>query len=270
MFRLITNWRAVALYSVSMQMIYMGIALLVVPEVYYAMHETELISPYTSGFVGLALLIVGGIGRLVDESLWDDQTVHETRRRRRIRIGLFLAVLAVVFVAGCKPDDPRQTEGAQAAPMPATEAQFLAHAVPFVGKWEGLRLTAYRDIVGVWTVCYGETKGVRRGDSHTKAECDAMLARELIAYRGGLHRYLTAETKAERLPVLRDVAFTSLAYNVGISGAGKSTATRRLNDGDVSGACAALTWWNKAGGRVVRGLVNRRGEEQAMCLKGVA
>nr|WP_231119180.1 glycoside hydrolase family protein [Rhodovulum sp. MB263] len=46
-----------------------------------------------------------------------------------------------------------------------------------------------------------------------------------------------------------------------MAGAGRSTATRRLSEGDVPGACEALTWWNKAGGRVVAGLRNRRTEE---------
>ena len=53
---------------------------------------------------------------------------------------------------------------------------------------------------------------------------------------------------------------------VGVRAAGRSTATRRLNAGDVTGACKAITWWNKAGGRVIRGLVNRRTEDQTMCL----
>nr|WP_241482183.1 hypothetical protein [Leisingera sp. ANG-Vp] len=44
----------------------------------------------------------------------------------------------------------------------------LASAVSFIGQWEGLRTEAYRDVVGVWTVCYGETKGVKPGDSHSK------------------------------------------------------------------------------------------------------
>ena len=49
----------------------------------------------------------------------------------------------------------------------------LSTAIAFVGQWEGLRTEAYRDVVGIWTVCYGETKGVQPGDSYSKAECDA-------------------------------------------------------------------------------------------------
>lgn len=148
-----------------------------------------------------------------------------------------------------------------------SDAAFLESAVPFVGKWEGLRLTAYRDIVGVWTICYGHTRTVVPGETRTREQCDALLGAELLEYRHGLHEFFTDDTKRARLPVMRDVAFTSLAFNVGIAGAGRSTAVRRLNEGNTPGACDALTWWDKAGGRVVRGLVLRRTEEKELCLQ---
>lgn len=132
-------------------------------------------------------------------------------------------------------------------------------AVPLVAKWEGLELLAYRDPVGIWTVCYGETRNVKPGDRHTEAECRIMLARRLLEFHAALHRYFTAETRTARLPPTRDAAYVSFAYNVGVSGAGRSTAVRRLNAGDIRGGCEALGWWNKAGGRVLRGLVNRPG-----------
>jgi len=122
--------------------------------------------------------------------------------------------------------------------------------------------------VGVWTVCYGETKGVQPGDTYTEAECRDMLAREVLSYRRGWHRYLEPQTITQRLHAERDAAFTSLAYNVGVGGAGGSTATRRLNSGRVAGACDALTWWNKAGQRVVRGLIRRRAAEYQLCMIG--
>jgi len=164
---------------------------------------------------------------------------------------------------------------AMAAPIPAntggavSEADFSRVAVPLVAKWEGKRNAAYRDIVGVLTICYGHTKGVRITDVMTDAECDALLRAELLEYRHGLHGYFTPETIQGRLTPERDAAYVSLAYNVGIGGAGRSTAVRRLNAGDIRGGCAALGWWNKAGGRVVRGLVNRRAEETELCLEGL-
>jgi len=152
---------------------------------------------------------------------------------------------------------------------PVSVDGFLRTAVPLVMKWEGKRNEAYRDLVGIWTICYGETRGVKQGDFKTDAECEAMLKRGLITYRNGLHKYFTLETKQERLTPERDAAYVSLAWNVGIRGAGRSTATRRLNAGDIAGGCEAITWWNRAGARVVRGLVRRRADEYRLCMKGL-
>ena len=139
----------------------------------------------------------------------------------------------------------------------------LASAISFIGQWEGLRTEAYRDIVGVWTVCYGENKGVRPGDSYRKAECDAMLAREIIAYEAALDRCLTAD-----VPTDMNVALVSWTYN-GPAAVCRSTLLRKANAGDLTGACNELPRWNRAGGRVVRGLTNRRMSERAMCLKAL-
>lgn len=148
-------------------------------------------------------------------------------------------------------------------------AVFLVVALALIGAWEGKRNHAYLDIVGVPTICMGHTAGVQIGDYKTDAECTALFKTEVLEYRHGLHDYFTDQTKAERLTPDRDAAYVSLAYNVGIRGAGRSTATRRLNAGDIAGGCQALTWWNKAGGRVVRGLVRRRADEYRHCMIGV-
>lgn len=181
-------------------------------------------------------------------------------------VALFLSAGVLM---GCKQETPLERP-AQPPTANAETDTFAEIAVAFIGRWEGLRLKAYLDIVGVPTVCYGETKGVKMSDSYTKAECDAMLAREVHDYRERLHVHFTSETIAQRLPVKRDVAYTSLAYNAGVGAIGKSTAVRRLNGGDIAGGCQALGWWNKAGGRVIRGLVNRRSEEVALCLEDMA
>jgi lysozyme len=143
---------------------------------------------------------------------------------------------------------------------------FLAAAIPFVGQWEGLRTTAYQDIVGVWTVCYGETRGVRPGDTYTKAECDDMLAREILAFDAALTR---CAPSLPTLPVGARVAFVSWSYNVGTGAACRSTLVRHLNAGNVEAACKELPRWNRAGGQVVRGLTNRRISERDMCLESL-
>lgn len=148
-------------------------------------------------------------------------------------------------------------------------AAFLAVALPLIGGWEGHRNHAYLDLVGVPTICSGHTRGVQMGDVLTDSQCAALLRGEVLDYREALHGYFTVQTRSDRLTPERDAAYVSLAYNVGVRGAGRSTATRRLNAGDIAGGCAALTWWNKAGGRVVRGLVRRRADEYRLCMMGL-
>ena len=294
----IPDVRAVLLRSYSMWSMYFGLLCLVSPHALWGLWQIET-DPYPIGSAALVFFAAGIIGRVIDQN-------RSGIVARMIFLGSFGFGVAMLGLSlgGAVAEDiylPKETstaiepdEQAQLSPIRlwkskalfipamseppvakvvfagiASDADFLSVAVPFVGRWEGLRLVAYRDVVGVWTVCYGETKGVQPGDRYSKPECDAMLARELIDYRARLHRYFSSETKQRRLPVHRDTAYTSLAYNVGVGGTGRSTAVRRLNAGDIAGGCKAITWWDKAGGKVWRGLVVRRGEDYDKCMIGV-
>jgi lysozyme len=226
--KLIPHAKTVAWRSFSMWANYLGVLCLIAPELIFWLFERDT-NPRIWWLSGLILIVLGMIGRMVNQTT-DRHKLH----------------------------------------LPAL-VMFLAVAVPLIAKWEGKENTAYLDRIAsppVWTVCYGETRGVKRGDRYTDAQCAKMLEAGLLEYRAGLHRYFTPETVARRLPPERDAAFTSLAWNVGIAGTGKSTATRRLNAGNIAGACEAITWWNRAGSRVVRGLVNRRADEYRFCMIG--
>lgn len=146
----------------------------------------------------------------------------------------------------------------------ATITAVVALTVPIIGDFEGLRTSAYRDAVGVWTICYGETHGVQPGDSYTVAECDAMLAPRVREFAAGLR-----ECIHHPLPVEVEAAFVSWAYNVGLGAACESTLVRLANAGDLRGACDQLPRWNRAGGRVLDGLTNRRLSERVLCLSGL-
>ena len=148
----------------------------------------------------------------------------------------------------------------------AAGAGLLATTIAFVGGWEGLETRSYRDIVGVWTACYGETRDIGPNMTFTKAECDTMFARRLVEFEGEMRRCLT---NPDRIPDGAYTAFLSLAYNVGSSAFCGSTLVRHANAGDLISACNQLPRWNKAGGKVVRGLTNRRAAEQKMCLESV-
>lgn len=139
-------------------------------------------------------------------------------------------------------------------------------AVAVVGDFEGLRTKAYRDVVGIPTVCFGETRGVKMGDRYTVEECRAMLGRGLVEFETGMTKCLK---NPARIPDKTYVAFLSFAYNVGTGAFCKSTLARKANAGDLKGACNELPKWNKAGGKVVRGLTKRRAEERQLCLDGL-
>lgn len=128
-------------------------------------------------------------------------------------------------------------------------------------------LAAYADIVGVWTICDGDTKGVRPGMVETQAGCTARLERQLVAHARPIMQCvpgLAAKGRENQL-----VASVSLAYNIGTSGFCRSTIARRFNAGNWRGGCDAMMMWNKAGGRPVRGLTLRRERERALCLRGL-
>jgi GH24 family phage-related lysozyme (muramidase) len=145
-------------------------------------------------------------------------------------------------------------------------AVVIATATPFIAKWEGLETKAYRDIVGVPTVCYGETRGVKMGDTYTREQCIAMLQRGVTEFYTKLQPCMTNPT----IPVGVQASMLELAYNVGTGAVCKSTMMRLANQGKFKEACNELGKWVKAGVRTVRGLENRRADSKVnLCMKGL-
>lgn len=134
-----------------------------------------------------------------------------------------------------------------------------------VGGFEGLREYAYRDPVGIPTICFGETRGVKIGDHYTAEQCKTMLGDRLIEFSAGVDKCLPPG-----VPDKPYMAFVSLAYNIGVGGFCGSTVVRRVKAGDLKGACDAILMWNKARGIPLPGLTKRRQAERAVCLEGVA
>lgn len=125
-----------------------------------------------------------------------------------------------------------------------------------VRPWEGRELRAYRDMVGVWTICDGDTDNVRPGMVETPSGCDKRLRTRLVRdYYEPLKQCHPGFTDR---PVSWQAAMLSLAYNVGVSATCRSTALRLAAAGKLRESCEAATRFNRAGGRVVQGLVNRR------------
>jgi GH24 family phage-related lysozyme (muramidase) len=138
-----------------------------------------------------------------------------------------------------------------------------ADTLALLKQWEGLRLTAYQDVGGVWTIGYGHTDTVKAGMVITEAGAEQLL-------RADLGRFEAAVSDAVKVP-LTDAQFGALvswAFNVGVTAMQDSTLVRKLNAGDYAAVPAELARWNKVKGKTVAGLANRRAAEAGLWSKG--
>lgn len=138
-----------------------------------------------------------------------------------------------------------------------SKTKALDVAIPMIAEFEGCRLRAYQDAVGVWTIGYGSTRGIKSRDVWTQQEADDALKREVAEFMDHVLRYVQTDVNAHQL-----AALTSLAYNIGVNALHKSTLLRLLNRGDYWGAANQFGVWNRAGRQVLNGLVLRRAAER--------
>jgi len=126
---------------------------------------------------------------------------------------------------------------------------------------EGTEYVAYQDIVGVWTICNGHTDGVQPGDTATKEECRALLKADAQETWDEVDRLVIP-------PMLprEQIAFTSLAYNIGVPAFSRSTLLKEANLDHMAAACMEILKWNRARGQVVPGLTKRRKIEFDICI----
>lgn len=150
-------------------------------------------------------------------------------------------------------------------------AAALTLAIPHVSKWEGIWLTAKVDTIGTGqpvTYCYGQTDEfgkVKVGTKFTVEQCKQMLLLSLPKYNERISPCITVP-----ISDMTRAAFISIAYNAGSGAVCKSSFLAKFNAGDERGACEAIkTWYIRARGVVVKGLINRRRDESALCFAGL-
>ena len=156
---------------------------------------------------------------------------------------------------------PQQTLPSTGDKPSGTSRKTNASGVHLIKSFEGLRLKAYQDAVGVWTIGYGTTRGVKPGQEISEAQAESLL-------KADLNRFEQAINQAVRVSI-NDNQFAALAsftYNVGAGAMRSSTLLRKLNRRDIYGAANEFPRWNRAGGRVLAGLTRRRNAERALFL----
>jgi lysozyme len=139
--------------------------------------------------------------------------------------------------------------------------------VDAIKEHEGLRLKAYKDSVGVWTIGYGDTgPDVVEGLIITKEEVEERLRKRLREFEGYVLKYVRVGMTQNQFDAL-----VSLVYNIGPTNFKDSTLLKKLNAGDYQGAADQFLVWNK--GRVdgklvvINGLTNRRKSERELFLR---
>lgn len=126
-----------------------------------------------------------------------------------------------------------------------------------IKRMEGCRLTAYRCPAGVLTIGYGHTKDVKEGQRISQAEAERMLEADLRYYEQMVGMLVTKPLKEHQVDAL-----VSFAYNCGSNALMGSTLLKRVNANPQDPRIReAFLMWNKAGGKVLPGLVKRREAE---------
>lgn len=129
---------------------------------------------------------------------------------------------------------------------------------------EGFSLKAYPDPAtggDPWTIGYGHTGSeVRKGVVWTKQECDEVFAQDLQKFAIGVSRSIGESITTQD----QFDAMVSLAYNVGLANFRSSTLLKKHKASDYAGAEAQFARWNKAAGKVMKGLTTRRAAEAKM------
>jgi lysozyme len=142
---------------------------------------------------------------------------------------------------------------------------YSQNGLALTQQFEGLRLTAYQDQVGVWTIGYGHTgKDVHPNLTITQEQANNLLMQDVASAVAAVNRLVTVGFYQNGFDALVDFAF-----NLGNSALGGSTLLRKLNAADFAGAAAEFPNWCKAGGKTVAGLLRRRQAEQQLFQQGM-
>ena len=133
--------------------------------------------------------------------------------------------------------------------------------IALITSFEGLRLTAYRCSANVLTIGYGHTGGVKEGDRITKEQAIEYFRKDVERFEKAVLKYVTVPLEQHQFDAL-----VSLAFNIGAGAFKSSTLLGILNSGNYIGAASQFLRWNKAGGKVLKGLARRRDAEKDMFL----
>ena len=162
------------------------------------------------------------------------------------------ALVAMLVYYGVSPDKAQDT---------------AQQTITTVEQYEGYVPEAYRDPVGIWTRCYGDTTNVTPGAKYSAEECAKSLNDHLVDTSRPVMRCIPALALQNPSVI---VAMLDMAYNIGPTAFCRSSVARYANEGNWTAACKRIAQiYTTAQGVKLKGLVIRRNQESEMCLDGL-
>lgn len=142
---------------------------------------------------------------------------------------------------------------------------FSQKGLDLLKQFEGCKLDAYQDIAGIWTIGYG-TAGpdIVEGLKWTQEQADERLMKDVEKFATNIDSLVRVALNQNQFDSL--VCFT---YNVGLGAFQRSTLLKKVNMGSFKAAADEFLRWTIAGGKVSKGLVNRRTAERELFLSGI-
>ena len=142
--------------------------------------------------------------------------------------------------------------------------------VDFIKSHEALRLKAYQDSKGVWTIGWGHTKGVKPGDVITREQAEQFIRDDFAWVERTLNADLVAGRDKPLVTQNEFDALCSLVFNIGSNAYLESTVRRKIKQGDKMAAARAFKLWVYSEHKFVQGLANRRADETRLFLQSGA
>lgn len=132
--------------------------------------------------------------------------------------------------------------------------------IDLIKHFEGCRLKAYRDIIGVWTIGYGHTGlDVSPNLVINQEQAESLLKKDLVNFEENLSKMITTELNQNQFDAIMD--FT---YNVGLGNFQRSTLCKKINERNFKAATDQFERWSRAGGNVIPNLIKRRTKEKEL------
>lgn len=136
--------------------------------------------------------------------------------------------------------------------------------IKLIKESEGCKLTSYKCPAGIWTIGYGQTKGIKEGMVWTQNQADEDLVKTALEV---LNRAIKYSPILTTVNMEKQAAIADFIYNLGVGNYATSTLKKKVDVGDWVSAASEIKRWDKAAGKVLKGLTVRREKEAALLLE---